>query len=715
MGMTNPGKIPFLRITLPFAGGIALYEKLSYAAPPLWLWVLAGICLIVFSLLVLRWIPLPPWRLRWAGGLPAVVGLFIAGYLWFAVSDAQCESARTWLQNHPGGEEVVALVLLEDPQRKTRSYGINCALLMAATDSTDVHFRIPVQVMAYFPHDTAVALLGTGDTLLATGAFRADQGPGNPSSFNFNRYLRRRGIHHTVWVCADCWLKTGDGNPPPVQQYAAEVRRNIIAKVHASDLKDENKGLALALMIGVKDDLDPDVNRSFAAAGAVHVLCVSGLHVGIIYMMVGLLLGPVRKIRRYGNILVFLMGSLAIWSYALVTGLPPSVNRASLMFTFILASGLSHRHRVPMNSVLASAFILLVNDPAVLFHAGFQLSYLAVTGIITLLPTLSKLWNPQNRWLVKLRDLMGVSVAAQLFTFPVAVALFNIFPNYFLLTNILVIPITGVVMYTGVAFLLINIELLSPVVAFAFDTLLTMMRYMVGFVDALPGSLSQNIVLPKLQLWMCLVAVLALMLSLKGEGRRFLLLTLLALTVVASDGVRQSFRRKAVSQVVVYQARKGCVVDVIEKQTRVTVQAAVAMRAEDVSFATSGHRLKQGVADKLESSRFQTIELPEEAVISVTSGQWKLLFCNAPPVLQTDTTEFHLAVIGPKLKPENVVFERVTALNWVLDGRMPLWKAEQWQKIADKERIALWNVTLRGALVINEPPATLEKMRAKKL
>jgi competence protein ComEC len=693
--MTGLGQIPFLRITIPFAAGIWVCEAVSFVMPPWWVGTCIFILFLFLFFLVMKVISPPSYRFRWCTGVVVVLLIMAAGYLRYLSFDGAGGGAPT-----PDGSMLspvdAVVVLQEAPVRKARSYGVR-VLVVASDDGNTLRVsRRGVPVMAWFPHDTAVALLQRGDTLLVWGTFSPLAPPGNPGAFDYSRYLRRRGIRSTVWVCSHCWMKSGEGRRGGLRAAMERVRLSIITTVNESALKPANKGLALALLIGVKDDLDPETSRSFASAGAVHVLCVSGLHVGIIYMMVSLLLAPVKRLKKGGRLVFFVLGVSAIWSYAMVTGMPPSVNRASVMFTFMLLGNLRTTARVPMNSVLASAFLLLAQNPSVLFHAGFQLSYLAVTGIITLLPPLSRIWTPKNRMAVRLRDLAGVSLAAQLFTFPVAVKLFHIFPNYFLLTNLLVIPVTGVVMYTGVAFLLLRAAWITPLTTMVFDALLSLMQYLVGFVDQLPGSVSENLSLTTAQLWLLLVAVFSLMLALKGEGRRFLILTIVALLLCSGESLRVTWDKQRMNEVVFYQVRNSSAVDFLSGRTMMAVYPSGIPAGNDLAFATSGYRIRSGFNPETDST--SSLIIPPDAIIKVQHPAGNVIFCNTLPAQKQ--IPCRVAVIGPQCRVGVELFDRVVAEIYLIDGRMSYGKATSWKTLAAESGHDLWCTRTNGYLRI---------------
>lgn len=700
--MSSAGFVPFVRITLPFAAGIWLFEKLGFVQPLWWLWVLAALLLVLMTLLLFKVIPMPPYRLRWMGGLVFVMIWMISGYLRYSDFDRSViPELQQFSSSHTQQEYRLLVVLSETPVKKIRSYGAvaNVVGLADSTGTRAVHSGF--LLMMYFSPDSLVQGLLGGDSLLVLGNLRFNAPPSNPDAFDYGRYLRRKGIHGTLYVASGAWKALGRSQQAGVFAWAETVRHSIRKKIAESELSTSNQGLALALLIGIKDDLDPETSRSFAAAGAVHVLCVSGLHVGIVYMMISLLFGFLKHIKRYGRYLFFVCGICSIWGYALVTGLPPSVNRASLMFSFMMAGSIMKRKSPSVNAVLASAFVLLMDEPPVIFHPGFQLSYLAVIGIITMHPVVSQLWAPGWKLFIKMRDLISVSLCAQLFTFPVAVSMFSIFPNYFLLTNLLIIPITGLVVYAGVVFLVIPYAELAPTTTWVFNSLLSLMQLLVSFVDRIPGSLSENILLTKSTVWGLLAGIFGWMIFLRNEGKVWLYMSLMAMLLASVDTGYHIFRSKTHSEVVIYQIRKGMVADFVVHGSRFTVVGSDSIPEKDLTFAVSGWRLKNGVGSA--NALKDEIVLSDSSLLLIRHPGAKVLFMNALPDQSLGVINCTAVVIGPGLRPVDDVVKMVSAETWIIDERMSHWKKSAWKEILINHSLNGWDISKDGAWRLQNP------------
>lgn len=246
--------------------------------------------------------------------------------------------------------------------------------------------------------------------------------------------------------------------------------------------------IAKALLLGQKKSLDKEVSEAYATAGAMHVLAVSGLHVGIIYGFFFLFVKPYRlSVRKR---VLYLSGLiLLIWSYAMLTGMSPSVMRAATMFSLMAMAQMKSRSPSIFNAIALSALILLVFDPFLIYAVGFQLSYAALLGILIIQPLLVRLWLPKNRVLEYAWQISTVGIAAQLATFPISVYYFNVFPVYFIISNLVAIPGAFLIMSFGVPFMLLSkIPILGEGLAWMSEKLIILVNTLIFWVQDLPFS-----------------------------------------------------------------------------------------------------------------------------------------------------------------------------------------------------------------------------------
>lgn len=317
--------------------------------------------------------------------------------------------------------------------------------------------------------------------------------PSFPNEFDYKGYLASKGIHFRQFLGKNLQVVplSHAFQPKFILEYLRHYFAQVIARyVH----RPESKQIALALLLGQKESLGKEVKQAYSATGTQHILAVSGLHVGIIY---SLLLLPLTYVKQKGPILrktyLFLVLGL-IWIYALMTGFSPSVVRAVVMFSLVTLGQMRTRKPSIWNILSFSALLMLVLDPGVQTDLGFQLSYLAVAGIVGLQPIILQIWSPSNRVLEYIWQMTSVTLAAQLITSPLTIHYFHAFPTYFLLANLLIVPISYLILCVGVPFLLLAwIPFLGRVLGLSIDFLLLLQNEITFQIQVLPAALWQGI------------------------------------------------------------------------------------------------------------------------------------------------------------------------------------------------------------------------------
>ncbi|MBO0933656.1 ComEC/Rec2 family competence protein [Fibrella aquatilis] len=267
--------------------------------------------------------------------------------------------------------------------------------------------------------------------------------PLNPAEFDYRRHLAHRGITHQQYILP--WQRRVLGNDPPNPLTALAYRVNAWADslfTRRIGTRAEY-GIVNAMLLGVRDDLDQRQYDAYAAAGAVHILSVSGLHVGILFVIMTWFIRRVAP-KQANRWWVVLLKISVLWFFALMTGFSSPILRSALMFTFLLTAGVANRSLSLLNTLAASAFLILCYDPNAAFSQGFQLSYLAVLGIGAWVPDVMQRYRNKNKLTTKLWELTVVALMAQLFTFPLAIYYFHTFPTYFLLANPVVMGLSTV-------------------------------------------------------------------------------------------------------------------------------------------------------------------------------------------------------------------------------------------------------------------------------
>jgi competence protein ComEC len=351
-----------------------------------------------------------------------------------------------------------------------------------------------------------------GDRFLIRGFPQPVPGPSNPGEFDYRRFLANKNIYHQQFINRANILLIGHEPPSALMDVSVSMRRWADGELREVIGGRKEQAIASALVLGITDGLDNDLMGAYAATGALHVLSVSGLHVGILYLLMMLLLKPLLKL-KHGKWVVAGISLLILWIYACVTGLSPSVLRAVTMFSFmVVAKPLGQRTNI-YNVLTASAFCLLLVDPYLILSVGFQLSYMAVLGIVYLQPLLYNAFEPNSRIVDEIWKVTSVSIAAQLATFSLGLLYFHQFPNYFLISNLYVLPLGFVILVGGLAVLAVSA--IAPLAAFLGNVLewtIKLLNYLIEFTEALPFSVISGIQISLVQCILLTFFVTALVL-----------------------------------------------------------------------------------------------------------------------------------------------------------------------------------------------------------
>ncbi len=370
-----------------------------------------------------------------------------------------------------------------------------------------------------------------GDQLILSGPITNSKPPMNPEEFDYRKYLAFKNIYQQLRVKDGEWATTGVNNGNIILGRIYSLRSLFLEQL-TQHVRDPNSfGVASAIMLGYRDYVTAEVNQAYTSSGALHVLSVSGLHVGIVYVVLNFLLFFMEKSKRL-RIAKVIFIIIFIWFYACITGLCPSVLRSAAMFSIIAIGKLFDRHRNMLNIIAASALILLIYNPYLITDVGFKLSYLAVVGIVYLHEKIYKSIPIKNKAGDWIWNLTAVSIAAQLTTFPLSLLYFHQFPTYFLFSNLVVIPLGNLVLYLGMAlFSVAPVKAVADVVGACFDWLIWLLNQFIFFIDKLPYSIFKGITITGFECILIYIIIL-LSASLLREKRPKILIATLAFTLV---------------------------------------------------------------------------------------------------------------------------------------------------------------------------------------
>ena len=528
-------EIPFLRIGLPLCTGIisGLYIKPDTAILVVgWFVVLSGFILSLFF---------NKYLINTVFGFSLTASLFLCGLLLYTNEKNSISVLKP--------EKALFICTLSDyPEEKENSSRLTVKL-NSKTDGQNSEV-LKGSLLIYNRKDSTGLPFLPGDILVIRLTPVEIINRGNPCEFDYRFFMENLGIRYNAFT------RTQDiiSHTSPVKRKliyrALIIREKIINMYRERGITGERLALVAAITLGQKSMLDQEQKQNFIKAGVMHIMAVSGLHAIILSLFIFNLLFFMKG--RF-NILRIIITILLLWSFAYVTGLTPSVMRATIMFSFLQAGKLLRRPVNGINSVIASAFVLILIKPSVIFDAGFLLSYSAVIYIICFYHSFYKAlyfkrWLPDQIW-----QSAVVTVVAQAGTLPLTIMLFNRFPTYFILANITIVPLSNLLIITGCMVpMFFHIPIISRFLAMLLNYLTGFTEYLTSKAASLPYSTIENIGLtsPECVLLICAIFLFSLFLADRKKFPVKYSLIFLLLYVIA--GTAQNIESKKKNELIVY-------------------------------------------------------------------------------------------------------------------------------------------------------------------
>ena len=600
---------PILRLAIFLSAGIFFGDKYAGLCKvenlSLVLW--AGIFLLMLGVLKVSY------GRRWLFGTLASCVMFLIG--WFSAESEWHSVKNSW----PSEKQVYRAVVLDVPLEKEKS--IQCKVEVNNEN---------VQLSLF--KDSLSLALGIGDELMLYTEIQPPKNLGNPYEFDYARYLYHHQISGTAYVYAGNWIKRECKPILSIKQKALLFREKLIERMSGWGMDDEHLSVVSALTLGCKKELDDEIRDVYSIAGISHMLALSGMHVGIIWAVLGFLLRPIALIRG-GKWVKWIVSTSLLWIFAFVVGLEASVIRAVVMCMLMELAKLAGAKPLSLNTLAIAAVLMLLYHPFYLFDVGFQLSFVAVASIVLFFPLFFKVFREKGRLVRFLGGIMCVSVAAQLGTAPLTMYYFSNFSAYFLLTNLVASVLVPVIIVgTFVMMLVSPFPLLLNWSVIPINKIVQILNGTARWVSELPHASFSIASVSSVEIVVFYV-LLAFMLLYVRKGRRRLLvggIGMLALLLMVHVGMVFPKTRRA--EIVFYHIKNCPSIHLIE--------------SDGTSYVVSG--ADAGVVEKLEK---------------VASRFWKKENVKKPMLIRSDTDGFEGCI------EENIIVWHGIKIGLISDNR----------------------------------------------
>ncbi|MCF6129169.1 ComEC family competence protein [Flavobacterium sp. AS60] len=526
--------------------------------------------------------------------------------------------------------------------------------------------------------------LKIGSHLKVIGIVFKNKNPLNPNVFNYGKYLENQEIYAQVYAKPN-QIEIGNYESSLWSGFS-NFRETIISNLEHSAIAKEELNVLNALILGQQQDISPEVLKDYQYAGAVHVLSVSGLHVGFIMLFITFLLKPISNSRK-GSLLKLLIIVLSLWSFAILAGLSPSIVRSVTMFSF-LAIGIHLRRTVNIyHTLLVSMLLILLFKPSFLFDVGFQLSYIALFFIIWLQPILSNIWQPKNKIIIYFWNIITVSFAAQIGAMPLSIYYFHQFPGLFFVTNLLILPLLGLIMAVGVlAVLIATFHTVPEFIAKPIEFLIAFLNTIIHWVASFDAFVFKNISFSTAMLWSSYLAIILIILWIKKPTFRRLSIAFTSILWLQIIFIIQKTETQNKEELIIFNCKKNSII------TERIGNAVTIYSNDSIQKNLSSNLLIQSYL----IGNFSEAKTKKPLQNLLFFKHQKILIIDSSSIYTKDIQPDILVIIqSPKLNMQRLL-KTYKPKEIVVDGSNFKSYIQLWEATCRKEKIPFYNTNEKG-------------------
>ena len=679
---------PFIRLLIPLVAGIVAQWLFHFS-----LGSLAGALLFLLLLLfAYSGTGLAP-RYKWRGlnGVTIQLLLMVLGAL--VVWKQDIRNRSEWIGNYHSENGTYQAVLLEPLIEKARSWKA-----LAEIEYFKDHNKWLLtkgKTIIYFKKDSVLPNLGLGSRIIFRQPIKEVMNTGNPGSFDYRQYCLFQGITHQVYLDKTSVAVLPEREINPLQQFISNSNQLVIQILKRYIPGKKENGLAEALLIGYKNDLDKDLVQSYTNTGVVHVIAISGMHLGLIYAILLLLTKPLRRNRKLLFIrLVMILA--ALWIFTLMAGAQPSILRSAVMFSVLaLAEPITRRTSI-YNTLTLSAFVLLCINPFWLFDAGFLLSYSAILSIMLFFRSIYRLCAFQNRLIDAVWKICATTIAAQILTTPVSVYFFHQQPILFLLTNIIAVPLSSLIVLAEIGLCaLAAFQPVAIVTGKATQWMIQCLNNYIERLDLVPFATWKGLYITLPQALLLTAFILTGYFWMLRKQRPYLFTALVCLLGFICIRTYSFVHAGYQKQLIVYNIPHHQMIDIIDGRSCSFIGDSITSSeySSDFIFHVQPSRILHRTA-QINSLNKKDFMFCGQRVFVIDSS---IHFTS--PTVKT-TVDIIVLSKNPKLYLDNLN-DAFNVKQIVIDASVPFWKARLWKTDCDSLHIACWDVAEKGAYVKN--------------
>jgi competence protein ComEC len=546
-----------------------------------------------------------------------------------------------------------------------------------------------------------------GDHIIVRGRLWQPQAPLNPEEFDYQKYLWSKGIVWTGYLPVGSYqVLKRDGNAWNPSFWSIYVSQWADKQFRENIQDDQSYGLVKAMLLGRRDDLRTDQVDDYTTSGTVHILSVSGMHVALIFLVISILFGWMKRLPGGKYIYMGTVTSLLVF-YSIVTGFPPSVQRATLMCIVLVIAEVFQRKHNSVNSLGVSAFLILLLDPLALYDVGFQLSYMAMLGIFLFYKPMESMWTPSNWLFQKTWQITALSFAAQLATFPLSIYYFHQFPFYFWLVNPFIIAFTNLLLPGAMLLLFVSIFPLGPI-QWLVNSIVQLLAYLTNVSASvpkrLPGFLIDNLYLDRIEVVLLYVLLLFVFHAFDSRQVTYLKMVCVTIFLFVTYSVSTSTQTYFTSAGMFHAVPRHSVISFKEgSRLYISSDPEFALDTNAYNFYIRNYAIKEGILEKIYLNNSAPLNFPSLNSRKAGAGTLirfgKTTIFRGPYVASIPVVDYHLLV--DVKYPKNSEIDIKGNPVFLLGGGIKQKTGERWKRVIQESGNAFHDLRLAGALSLN--------------
>tara|TARA_R100000935_G_scaffold58757_1_gene97602 strand:+ start:39245 stop:41302 length:2058 start_codon:yes stop_codon:yes gene_type:complete len=536
--------------------------------------------------------------------------------------------------------------------------------------------------------DSLPPVLLVDDVFLVSGNIQPVPEPKNPHQFNYAAYMKTVGVYGQL-LCKHRAILSSEKGKTTLVGFSEHIRNHLITKLKSTPLQTNERSILQALVLGQRRDIDKALYNDYAAAGAIHILAVSGLHVGILYFILLSLFKPLTYL-KYGSLLRSFLIVIVLWCFAILAGLSPSVVRAVTMFSFFTFATAIKRPTNSFNTLFLSFFLLLLMRPNWLFHVGFQLSYLAVFSILWIQPKLYKLYQPKFYLDRLFWGIITVTIVAQLGIIPLSLYYFHQFPGLFFVTNIVILPVLGILLAGGL--LLVVLAACNALPDFFTETYtycLTLLNSFVSWVAGQDAFLFQDIPFSKLMVAGSYVLLIRLVLLWKQYTYRRLLYCLTSISILITLLIWEK-KKSGYAEMVIFNKSRSTLIGSKENSHLTVFKSDTAFSETSARYPIKGYKTATAVTSYSEKTLPKYFKFQQKSILVLDSLAISPIQSEVNILLLTYSPKVNLERLIDSIKPQQIIADASNYTSYV----------NRWRETCKKKKLPFHHTGTKGAFTL---------------